>query len=48
MIRRVVFFSFCAVAFWAGMKLQHFRIVEACRDAGGAMRGDLLCTGVLR
>ncbi len=45
-IRRIVTLGFCALAFWAGMKLQQARSVDACLDAGGAMRGDVLCTGV--
>jgi hypothetical protein len=46
MIRRIMTLCFCAIAFWAGMKLQQARSVDACLDAGGAMRGDVLCTGV--
>ncbi len=46
MIRRLLTLCFCAIAFWAGMKLQQMRAVDACLHAGGAMRGDDLCTGV--
>jgi hypothetical protein len=46
MIRRIITLGFCAIAFWAGMKLQQARSVDACLDAGGAMRDDVLCTGV--
>jgi hypothetical protein len=46
MIRRIMTLCFCAIAFWAGMKLQQARSVDACLDAGGAMRDDVLCTGV--
>jgi hypothetical protein len=46
MIRRAVTLGFCVLAFWAGMQVQQFRSAEACKAAGGGMRGDLLCTGV--
>ena len=46
MIRRIMTLCFCAIAFWAGMKLQQMRTADACLDAGGTMRGDDLCTGV--
>ncbi len=46
MIRRMITLIFCAVAFWAGMKLMQFRYEGACREAGGTMRGVALCTGV--
>jgi hypothetical protein len=48
MIRRVITLCFCAIAFWAGMKLQQARTAEACVNAGGEMRDDVLCTGVAR
>lgn len=47
MIRRIMTLCFCAIAFWAGMKLQQMRTADACLDAGGTMRGDDLCTGVV-
>jgi hypothetical protein len=48
MIRRAITLGLCAAAFWAGMKLQQMRAAAACVEAGGAMRGESLCTGVAR
>jgi hypothetical protein len=45
-IRRIMTLCFCGIAFWAGMKLQQARSVDACLDAGGTMRDEVLCTGV--
>ncbi|CRY27686.1 hypothetical protein [Yersinia enterocolitica] len=43
MKKRLVIATALCVAFYAGMKVEHFLTVDACLDAGGAMQNDIFC-----
>ncbi len=48
MIRRAVTLALCALAFWAGTRIERGRLAERCRIAGGAVDGRGLCVGIAR